>query len=82
MSYVPYPVPPRMRGSVGNPGRQPTVLQAVGLLAGLVLLLAVFAALSIGSSAAVLAVASGASGLLLGAIGHALVAHRHDTVPH
>ena len=79
MSYVPYPPPPPMRGPVDNPGRQPTVKQALAMIAGLVLLLAVLAALSVGDSVVGLVVAAGAAGFLLGASSYVLARHR---VPH
>ena len=54
MTLVPYPMPPRMKGTVDNPGRQPSVVQALGLIAGVALImLVVLAALSGGAGVAV-----------------------------
>lgn len=71
MSFVPYPPPPPANGPIDNPHRQPTVLQSLALIAGLVLIMSIVGAVSSGSSS-VLVVVAGASGLVLGFLLHAL----------
>lgn len=76
---APYPLPAPSTGSMENPGRQPAIVQAIGLLAGFCLFaLIVFAAGSGDFSLLIFALTAGCSGLVLGLAGHAFARTRRD----